>query len=75
MNNKPLFSHKTKEPVSGFLYIVGTILWNFKSYLKNVSLIACEILDKQKILNNLSFQIILLVLIKIIFLKIPECEQ
>ena len=28
MNNKPLFSHKTKEPVSGFLYIVGTPIGN-----------------------------------------------
>ena len=67
MNNKPLFSHKTKEPVSGFLYIVGTPIGNLNdiSYralniLKNVSLIACEdtrqtkkILSKFQFTNNL----------------------
>lgn len=67
MNIKSPFSHKTQEPVSGFLYIVGTPIGNLSdisyraiSILKNVSLIACEdtrqtkkILNKYEFTNNL----------------------
>ena len=67
MNIKSSFSHKTKEPVSGFLYIVGTPIGNLSdisyraiSILKNVSLIVCEdtrqtkkILNKYEFTNNL----------------------
>ena len=67
MNIKSPSSHKTQEPVSGFLYIVGTPIGNLNdisyraiSILKNVSLIACEdtrqtkkILNKYEFTNNL----------------------
>ena len=67
MNNNASFSHKNKEPESGFLYIVGTPIGNLNdlSYrainiLKNVSLIACEdtritkkIMSRFELKNNL----------------------
>ena len=67
MNIKSPSSHKTQEPVSGFLYIVGTPIGNLSdisyraiSILKNVSLIFCEdtrqtkkILNKYEFTNNL----------------------
>ena len=67
MNIKSPFSHKTQEPVSGFLYIVGTPIGNLSdisyraiSILKNVSQIVCEdtrqtkkILNKYEFTNNL----------------------
>ncbi len=67
MNLKLPFSHKSKEPESGVLYIVGTPIGNlndlsFRSIniLKNVSLIACEdtrqtkkIMNKYEFTNNL----------------------
>ena len=67
MNNKPLFSHRSKEPESGVLYIVGTPIGNLNdiseralNILKNVSLIGCEdtrqtnkIMQKYKIQNTL----------------------
>lgn len=67
MNIKTISSHKSKEPESGFLYIVGTPIGNLSdlSYrainiLKNVSLIACEdtrqttkIMHKYEFKNNL----------------------
>ena len=67
MNIKSSFSHKTQEPVSGFLYIVGTPIGNLSdisyraiSILKNVSLIVCEdtrqtkkLLNKYEFTNNL----------------------
>ena len=67
MNIKKLSSHKTPEPESGFLYIVGTPIGNLNdlslralNILKNVSLIACEdtrqtkkIMSKFQFTNNL----------------------
>ncbi len=67
MNIKDLSSHKSTEPESGFLYIVGTPIGNLNdlslralNILKNVSLIACEdtrqtkkILSKFQFTNNL----------------------
>ena len=67
MNNKVLFSHRSKEPESGVLYVVGTPIGNLNdiseralNILKNVSLIACEdtrqtnkITQKYKIQNTL----------------------
>ena len=67
MNIKSPSSHKIQEPVSGFLYIVGTPIGNLSdisyraiSILKNVSLIICEdtrqtkkILNKYEFTNNL----------------------
>ncbi len=67
MNIKSSSSHKTQEPESGFLYIVGTPIGNLGdlsfraiNILKSVSLIACEdtrqtrkIMTKYDIRNNL----------------------
>ena len=67
MNIKSPSSHKIQEPLSGFLYIVGTPIGNLSdisyraiSILKNVSLIICEdtrqtkkILNKYEFTNNL----------------------
>ncbi len=67
MNVKKPSSHKNPEPVSGFLYIVGTPIGNLSdlspralNILKNVSLIACEdtrqtkkIMSKFEFTNNL----------------------
>ena len=63
MNIKSPSSHKIQEPVSGFLYIVGTPIGNLSdiSYrairiLKNVSLIICEdTRQTKKILNRYEF--------------------
>ena len=67
MNIKSSSSHKSQEPESGFLYIVGTPIGNLNdisfralNILKNVSLIACEdtrqtkkIMTKFELTNNL----------------------
>lgn len=67
MNIKASSSHKTNEPESGFLYIVGTPIGNLNdlsaraiNILKNVSLVACEdtrqtkkIMSKFQFSNNL----------------------
>ena len=67
MNIKPLSSHKSKEPESSVLYIVGTPIGNLNdiskralNILENVSLIACEdtrqtkkIMNKYEFTNNL----------------------
>ena len=63
MNLKLSFSHKSTEPESGVLYIVGTPIGNlndlsFRSIniLKNVSLIACEdTRQTKKIMNKFEF--------------------
>ena len=68
MNNKFSSSHKSKEPESSVLYIVGTPIGNLSdissralNILKNVSLIACEdtrqtkkIMHKYEFNNNLT---------------------
>ena len=67
MNINSSSSHRTKEPESGVLYIVGTPIGNLNdishraiNILKNVSLIACEdtrqtkkIMYKFEFTNNL----------------------
>ena len=67
MNSKVLSSHKSQEPESSVLYIVGTPIGNLNdlsfraiNILKNVSFIACEdtrktkkIMNKFEIPNNL----------------------
>ena len=63
MNLKTSSSHKSKEPQSGFLYIVGTPIGNLEdlssralNILKNVSLIACEdTRQTKKIMNKFEF--------------------
>ncbi len=63
MNTKSLSSHKSKEPQSGFLYIVGTPIGNLNdmsfraiNILKNVSHIACEdTRQTKKILSKFEF--------------------
>ena len=67
MKNKPILSHRSQEPESSTLYLVGTPIGNLNdissralNILKNVSLIACEdtrqtkkIMSKFQISNNL----------------------
>ena len=63
MNLKTSSSHKSKEPQSGFLYVVGTPIGNLEdlssralNILKNVSLIACEdTRQTKKIMNRFEF--------------------
>ena len=63
MNIKALSSHKSQEPESGVLYIVGTPIGNLNdlssraiNILKNVSLVACEdTRQTKKIMNKFEF--------------------
>ena len=63
MNNKSLSSHKSQEPQSGVLYIVGTPIGNLNdlspralNILENVSLIACEdTRQTKKIMSKFEF--------------------
>ena len=64
MNNKYLFSHKSKEPENSTLYIVGTPIGNLGdisfralNIFKNVSLIACEdTRQTKKIMSKFEFK-------------------
>ena len=64
MNIKYSSSHKSQEPESGFLYIVGTPIGNLNdlspralNILKNVSLIACEdTRQTKKIMSRFQFK-------------------
>ena len=63
MKIKRLSSHKSKEPESGYLYIVGTPIGNLGdlsiralNILQNVSIIACEdTRETKKIMNKFEF--------------------
>ena len=63
MNPNSLFSHKSQEPESSVLYIVGTPIGNLNdislralNIIKNVSLIACEdTRQTRKIMNKFEF--------------------
>ena len=63
MNYKDLFSHKSNEPESSVLYIVGTPIGNLSdisfraiNIFRNVSLIACEdTRQTKKIMNKFEF--------------------
>ncbi len=63
MNIKSLSSHKSSEPESGFLYIVGTPIGNLGdlsiralNILQNVSIVACEdTRETKKIMNKFEF--------------------
>ena len=63
MNNIPLSSHKSQEPESSVLYIVGTPIGNLGdisfralNIFRNVSLIACEdTRQTKKIMNKFEF--------------------
>ena len=64
MDIKTSFSHKSNEPQSGFLYIVGTPIGNLDdlstralNILKSVSLIACEdTRQTKKLMNKYEFK-------------------
>ena len=64
MNTNFLSSHKSQEPESGVLYIVGTPIGNLNdlspralNILKNVSLVACEdTRQTNKIMNKFEFK-------------------
>ncbi|MDC3167807.1 16S rRNA (cytidine(1402)-2'-O)-methyltransferase [Prochlorococcus sp. AH-716-D22] len=81
MNIKSSFSHKSIEPESGVLYLVGTPIGNLNdismralNILKNVSLIACEdTRQTKKILSRFEFSNNLVSFNKInSFNKIPK---